>query len=142
MSEKLTVYTVPREYLNAVWPHVREHLSRAAEYTYGRYTDEDIYGMLATRDDLQLWAVADEQLKCYGAVVTGYTIYPRKMALTMHFCGGYKLELWKDMMLACIRDWAKQTGCTCLELSGRRGWEKIFTDDGLKVRWVVCELPL
>jgi len=139
---QISIHTVPKKLLNDCWPLVHGHLTKAAEYTYGRYTAEDIYHMIANNPDVHLWAAADPDYRCYGAVVTGFTAYPKHTVLNLFFCGGDRLELWKDPMLAELRAYAKQVGCSCIELAGRRGWEKIFEPDGVKVRWTVCELPL
>jgi hypothetical protein len=45
-------------------------------------------------------------------------------------------------MLALLRRWAKDMQCDAIEFTGRKGWAKIFANDGNQVQWVTCELPL
>ena len=77
-----------------------------------------------------------------GAVVTNVIAYPQKKVLCMQFCGGEQLKDWKDQMLALLRRFAKDVGCESIESTARRGWAKIFQNDGYKAHWVTFELPL
>ena len=60
----------------------------------------------------------------------------------MQFCGGEDLKEWKDPMLALLRKYAKDMGCEGIESTARRGWAKVFENDGYKPHWVTFELPL
>jgi len=138
----MMVSLVPPEHVHACWPNVQEFMARAAEQTFGRYHDEDIYDLVSQRQDHNLWVAFEDGPVYYGAVVTGFTEYPNKRVLTMHFCGGEELSRWKDPMLALLRRWATDTQCDAIEFTGRRGWVKIFAGDGNQTQWVTCELPL
>ena len=45
-------------------------------------------------------------------------------------------------MLALLRKFAKDNGCTIIESYGRPGWERIFKDDGFQQRFMFYELPV
>lgn len=114
-------------------------MEKAAEYTFGRYTAEDIKTSL-TDYDHHLW-VAFDNSGIKGAVVTNFLTYPRMKVLSMTFCGGVELNKWKSPMLELLQRFARDTGCDKIEAVARKGWAKAFKDDGYKENWVTFELP-
>ncbi len=136
----IEVSAVPTEYIDTCWSQVEGFLEGAAEYTHGRYRVDNIYDRIV-EDGYQLW-VAIEGETIIGAVVTSVTNYPQKKVLSMPYCGGVDLHKWKDPMLAILRRFAAQVGCEAIEATARKGWAKIFKDDGYQERWVTFELPL
>jgi hypothetical protein len=133
---------VPSDYINVVWPSIKTYLKGAADYTYGRFDIEDIYAGLFTRPQ-QLWvAYDDSDNSVYGAVVTEVIEYPRMKALVMHFTGGEDLPKWKTEMLELLKEFAKSQQCSIIESYGRRGWSKVFKDDGYEERFTFYELPV
>ena len=137
----MIVSIVSPEYYEVVWPHVKDYLEGAADYTYGRFTIEDIAEGLITRPH-QLWVAYTEDMEAYGAVVTEITTYPQIKALVMHFTGGKELPLWKPAMLELLQEFARNNGCDIIESYGRRGWGKVFENDGFKERFTFYELPV
>jgi len=136
----IEVSAVPTEYINVCWPQVEEYLEGAAQYTHGRFTASNIYDRIV-EDGYILW-VAFEDDVILGAVVTNVLDYPQKKVLAMPYCGGVELHRWKDPMLALLRKFAAQVGCQAIEATARKGWAKVFKDDGYKEQWVTFELPL
>jgi hypothetical protein len=138
----MMVSLVPPEHVHECWPAVKGFMDKAAEYTYGRYHEEDIYDLVTQRPEYNLWIAFEQGPVYHGAVVTSLTEYPGKRVLAMQFCGGDEIHLWKDPMLALLRRWAKDTQCDAIEFTGRKGWVKLFANDGNQIQWVTCELPL
>ena len=136
----IEVSAVPIEYVPECWPKVEAFLEGAAEYTHGRFTASNIYDRIV-EDGYVLW-VAFEGDVIIGAVVTNVLDYPQKKVLAMPYCGGVELVKWKDPMLALLRKFAAQVGCQAIEATARKGWAKVFKDDGYKEQWVTFELPL
>ena len=136
----IEVSMVPPQYVDSCWDKVEAFLEKAAEYTYGRYTASNIYDALLDGEN-QLWVAFDGK-EFKGAVVTNIIAYPQKKVLCMQFCGGENLKEWKDPMLALLRRFAKDMGCESIESTARRGWAKIFQNDGYAANWVTFELPL
>jgi hypothetical protein len=136
----IEVSAVPTEYINTCWSQVEEFLEGAADYTHGRFTLGNIYDRIV-EDGYQLWVAIDEE-KIIGAVVTNVTTDPQKKVLAMPYCGGVELHKWKDPMLALLRRFAADVGCEAIEATARKGWAKVFKDDGYQERWVTFELPL
>lgn len=138
----IEVTLIPSEHATAFWPRIANHIERAAEYTYGRYTSDDILDSVTSYDH-HLWVAFDPDTQ----VITGITItsikqYPRKRCLDMVFCAGDEGMEWKAPMLSILRRWATDNHCDIIESSGRLGWSKIFRDDGYKALWQVYELPI
>jgi len=136
----MQVSLIPTDHVDRVWPDVRPHMERAAEYTYGRYDVEDIKDSI-TQYDHHLWiAFDDEGIK--GAAVTSFKQYPKKRYLDLVFCGGLSGMEWKAEMLRILQHWAYDSNCDGIESSGRLGWGKIFQNDGYKPLWQTYELPI
>lgn len=139
MSE-CKVSLVPTEYVDTVWHSIVTYVDGAADYTFGRFTTEDIKEGLLTKPH-QLW-IAFDDTEVYGFVVTEVYQYPRKKVLTMHFTGGHKLPLWKKPMLRLLQQFGRDNGCTVIESYGRPGWERVFKNDGYNKQFILYELPV
>lgn len=137
---EVEVSLVPPQFVWEVWPKMRSCMSKASEYTHGRYTTEDILESVIDGNH-HLW-IAHEGQDIFGAVVTHIAEYPRMRCLTMDFVGGERVDDAKDKMLATLRNWAKDNDCEVIESSGRVGWSKVFRDDGYRMLWQTYELPV
>lgn len=136
----IEVSMIPTAYVDTCWHKLQGFIEKAAESTYGRYTADNLYDMVKEGEH-DLWvAFDDEGFK--GTVLTNVMNYPNRKVLCMGFCGGEKLEEWKDPMLALLRRFAKDIGCDSIEAFGRPGWAKIFKDDGYQKKWITFELPI
>jgi hypothetical protein len=135
----IEVSMVPRQYIDTCWSRVEPFAKKAAEYTYGRYTSDDIYDSIVEHD-YQMW-VAMEGSEFKGLVITNIVNYPKRKLLAMQFCGGVDLKLWKEPMLALLKRFGSEMGCDGIESTGRPGWAKVFKNDGYKATWVTYELP-
>jgi hypothetical protein len=136
----IEVSMVPKQYVDTCWQEVEPYLEKAAKYTYGRYNVNDIYTAIVDYDH-ELWVVFEDG-RIKGAVVTNFAVDPQRKLLCMAFCGGVDLKDWKDSMLALLRRYARDTGCDGIEATARRGWAKVFQNDGFKNNWVTFELPI
>ena len=136
----IEVSMVPTQYVDTCWAKIAPFLERAAYYTYGRYTVDDIYDSIKDYN-YQLWVAYDDGV-FVGAVVTDFINYPKRKVLCMHFCGGVELKNWKDPMLELLQRFARDTNCESIEATARRGWSKVFQHDGYKSNWVTFELPI
>ena len=136
----IEVSMVPKQYVDTCWDEIKPYLEKAASYTYGRYTVDDIYTSIVDYD-YELW-VAFENGRIKGAVVTNFVVYPQRKLLCMSLCGGVDLKDWKDSMLSLLRRYARDMGCDGIEATARRGWARVFQNDGFKSNWVTFELPL
>jgi hypothetical protein len=137
----VTVSLVPTPHVRELWPRIRSHVERAAEYTHGRYTADDILTSI-TDYDHHLWIAFDNPSDIKGIVVTALKSYPRMRALDLVFIAGDNAIEWKDEMLHMLQCWAYDNDCDVVESSGRLGWGRALRDDGYKPLWQVYELPV
>ena len=119
---------IPKDY-DLFFPAIEDYLELASQYTYGRYSAKDI------QDEMK-----DNEI--YGFVVTEIIEYPQMTTLMMHFTAGKELPKWKDLMLNTLRRFAKESNCKTIESYGRKGWGKVFKNDGYKIKFIFYELPL
>lgn len=140
MSE-IKATLIPRDHVLAIWPYVEPFMEKAAEYTYGRYTADDILTTI-TDYDHDLWVAFETIDKLLGAVVTSFRYYPQKKYLDLTFVGGDAGFTWKDPMLKVLQHWAYDNDCDGIESSGRQGWAKVFKNDGYTMLWQTYELPV
>jgi len=127
------------EHYDKVWPDIESYMIGAARYTHGRFKVEDIkHGLV--KNNQQLWIAFNYNIK--GAVITEIIQYPQMQALIMHFTGGKELPSWKNEMLATLQSYARDKNCDIIESYGRRGWERIFKNDGFKSKFMFYELPV
>jgi hypothetical protein len=136
----MEVSLVPPQLVDGLWPRIFPHLSKASEYTFGRYEPEDILEFVVS-GEAHLWVVFDGE-DLVGITVTRFWEYPRKKCLDMVFIGGDEGFSWKDPMLEILQRWARDNGCEAIESSGRVGFARAFRDDGYKMLWQVYELPV
>jgi hypothetical protein len=136
----IEVSMVPPAYVDTCWDKVEPFAEKAAEYTYGRYTTNNIYER-AKDESYQMWVAYEDDI-FKGVVITEVVTYPQRKLLSMHFCGGIQLKEWKSPMLKLLQLFARDMGCDGIESVGRPGWEKVFREDGYKALWVTYELPL
>jgi hypothetical protein len=75
---------------------------------------------------MQLWIVTEEG-SLHSAMITQVIVYPQKKILRVISMAGSefeKLRQFNDM----VESFAIKTGCTGLELWGRKGWKKLLPD--------------
>ena len=136
----MNIALVPKKDYIPCFGAIHDYLEKSAKYTHGRFTADDIKQNLLTTNK-QLW-VAYKSVQIYGFVVTEIVTYPQMKTLMMHFTGGVHLNKWKDNMLKTLQAFAKELDCEVIESYGRKGWGKVFEQDGYKPRFIYYELPL
>jgi hypothetical protein len=132
---------IPIEHVASLWPRVEPFMEKAASYTYGRYTADDILDSIQ-QYDYHLWVAFEDAHNVHGAVVTRFIQYPRKKYLDLTFIGGEKALTWKEPMLKILQHWAYDNECDGIESSGRPGWARALRGDGYKMLWQTYELPV
>lgn len=97
------------------------HIEAALEYTKGTHSIDDIWsGIVEGR--FQFWP--GEQ----SAIVTDIEVYPKRRVMHIFLAGGELEELLE--MEKAVEAYAHTIGCNSMSISGRRGWLKVFQDDG------------
>ena len=136
----MQVSLIPKDHVPDVWEDIKPYIAKAAKYTYGRYTVDDILDNII-QYDRNLWMAFDDG-GVKGVIVTYFKTYPQKLYLDLEFCAGDEGLTWKAPMLKVLQHWAYDNGCDGIESSGRLGWAKILKADGYKPLWQTYELPV
>ena len=123
------MHPIANEHLDKVWDLAAPLVSRALDYSDGKYSLEAIYEALAARD-MQLWvATLDHEL--VACCVTEIIIYPNKKVLTIFASAGVGLHNWLGC-LSPILEWGKSQGCQASEVYGRPGWARVLAKYGFE----------
>jgi hypothetical protein len=120
---------IPTVDVATLWPIAEPMISEAIEYSGGRYTIEDLRSDLETGDQ-QLWFVCDEietsRPKWLAALTTSFSRYPQMKTLVVVTCGGSDLRRWIGCAEEALLDYARENGCSKIEIYGRPGWERVL----------------
>jgi hypothetical protein len=138
-SDELRLVGIPLENLLENWPIAKQMLNPSLYYADGKYTMDDIFNGLRARE-MQLWFVeSDTEIKC--ALITQIHKYAHDSRLVILFLAGFEfndvMELWGD-----LADFAREKGCSSIEMYGRPGWEKRLKRLGFHKTQVVLKCPL
>jgi hypothetical protein len=121
----MQITIVPSGHVTNVLPDIIPHLHKLAPRTNGRSTVDDILqGILSGSNSLWLAFEETENNKIYGVVICNLMIYPRIKTLNVFYCAGTVLRLWQKPMMDKLVNFAKDNGCSKIELTGRPGWAK------------------
>src|SRR6185503_11576231 len=106
--------------IDDVWPLVKHHIASALKRgDMGRL--DDLESDVLTGDAL-LWLVWRKPV-IESAVVTQIILTERSKVCMIQACGGSKVLRRLDL-LANIEEYARQQGCHCVRILGRRGWAR------------------
>ena len=108
-----------------VWEEVAPLLDTVKEHTEGELETDDFIEPL-THGDMQLW-IATEGSTVHGVMVTQLIPYPQKKILRIISLAGDNFEELRGFQ-EMIEAFAVKTGCTALEMWGRKGWKKLLPD--------------
>ena len=75
---------------------------------------------------MQLWIVTEDK-EIIAALVTQVVSYPQKKILRLISLAGEDFNKFNHF-LDMVQSFAIKTGCTGLELWGRKGWKKLLPD--------------
>jgi len=108
-----------------IWERVAPLLDEAQEHTEGEVESDDFLESL-THGEMQLW-IATEGNELHSIMITQIITYPQKKVLRIISLAGSdfkRLYQFNEM----VESFAIKTGCTSLELWGRKGWKKLLPD--------------
>lgn len=110
-------------------------LQRANAVSVGEFSLDDIIDGLAV-GKYQGWNVDG----LYA--VTVINDYPQKRVCVIQLCGGTLTEEALAKGLFLIEGFAKENGCTDVQLQGRKGWVKVLSQYGFTEQYVVLNKPI
>jgi len=88
---------------------------------------------------IQVWGLQDDQA-VRGIVTTEMMRTARGLVCVITMAQGTAAEEPKRRLLNAIIEWARERGCVCVRLQGRRGW--LRWDKRFKQTGIVAELDL
>jgi hypothetical protein len=121
----LKAQIVQPEDIAYIWEEVSPLIEIARKHSEGELETDDFLEPL-THGDMQLW-IATEDNNMHSAMVTQIVPYPQKQILRVILIAGSdfkRLYEFNDM----IESFAIRTGCSAMELWGRKGWKKMLPD--------------
>jgi hypothetical protein len=133
----MNISLVQPEYLDVVWPKVSEFIKRSVDYSYGRWSVEDVYRFIS-EGKMVLW-IAHDNNSIVAASVTIVSDYPSKKFLGIQFLGGSSMNMWKEDGLDIIKDFARKCGCDGIEVIGRKGFGKYLMENGFTMPYVTYQ---
>jgi hypothetical protein len=130
---------VPYGVLSTAIPKVIKYLEVSESWTRGRSTTDDILKFLFT-GQMQLWVVLDDK-EIYGQIITEIKQYPQCKMLVIQYCSGEKnhMKFVEDKVYDTLERYAKDFGCSGIELIGRPGWHKHVVKRGYETRSVMYQ---
>lgn len=118
------------------WPHVKELLHKAIRRTNLNHFQDIEFDILC--GDGLLWIVWNgKAIEC--AATTSLVETEAGKACVLTACGGEDMKRWLPLM-SKIETYAKDEGCTCVRIYGRKGWQRVL--DGYEMKHVILEKGL
>jgi len=136
----MIIFQINRAKALGMWVLLSSILSAAMEYEDGKYTLDDVKGMVAD-DDAQVW-VAIKDSTIYGVAITQIIDYPQKSMVLVLCLAGKRFDLWDNIVNDCFVPFAKYMDCSGIEFYGRKGWERRAARLGFKTVQRVYELAV
>ena len=121
----MKTHLISAEDVPYIWDDVGPMLHRIREHSEGELETDDFLDHLIN-GGMQLWISTDGGVM-HSAMITQIVIYPQKKVLRIISLAGSdfkKLYYFKDM----VESFAIKTGCSSLELWGRKGWKRLLSD--------------
>ena len=117
---------VDRKIIRLVWPVVSKILEPVFPRCYGKVSPEDVVEYVET-GIAQLW-VQYLDGEPAAVVVTAIERYPSRDVLKVMLAAGKDAKRWKPYAQHAVEEFARATGCSSVEIVGRRGWGKVYPD--------------
>ena len=131
MSSSVKLICVDPEKVFDFWPHARGLIKAAIEAT-DLSSFDDIERDVLDGNQL-LWLAWSDRIEAAA------TTHLSNKVCTIVACSGHQRERWVPLF-AQIETYAKNEGCRCIRIFGRKGWERVL--DGYRVEHVVLEKDL
>ena len=101
------------------WNRCKQYIKPALAYANDSHTLEDVW--LAIQNQKAAFFPLEK-----SAIVVEIVDYPKRSVCRIWLAGGDMDELVEAEKSICV--WAKELGCTGMEIMGRKGWERQLSD--------------
>tara|TARA_Y100000114_G_scaffold120399_1_gene115350 strand:+ start:873 stop:1292 length:420 start_codon:yes stop_codon:yes gene_type:complete len=123
---------VNKESIDVYWDKVKNWILKVVKQSNGRHTLNTTYELL--KKGTMTMFLIEEQNKLCAVYVVQKVYYPAKIVLGILFCGGSKVIENVKKIENFFINFAKKNNCEDLEIVGRKGWDKVITDNNLQFR--------
>lgn len=118
--------------VSQIWPQARQLIKTAIERT-GLSEFDDVEEQVLSGDQL-LWLAISNTIE--AAATTHLVKTSGKPVCILTACSGHNRERWLPLF-AQIEKYARNEGCSCVRIYGRKGWERVL--EGYRVEHVILE---
>jgi hypothetical protein len=133
MNTAITLLEPP--YFDYYWPQIERELDTIPHLWADRITKDDIYGAVQ-RKEMQVWAVGPSKTVTMVVFTQIINFGPAK-ALQVVFCFGGDLEEALPLLDATLERFAFVSGCSSIEVIGRKGWFRTLRPLGFHLDKVI-----
>ena len=117
--------------IDNLWPTIEHMLTRVTDEKVGV---SDVYDFVMD-GTWMLWVCQiPDTLEITSVLVTEFVHYPRVCNLKVIFLSGDD-EDW-SYGIAVFENFARINGCHEVEISGRKGWERVLKDQGFRLNHI------
>lgn len=120
-------------YARRLWPQIEAWIASAVADTGDWWHSDDVLVGIES-GGLTLWVVTDED-EFYGVVVCEVEVAPRKRVGVIALCAGRDQSEWLHL-LPEVEGWARENGCSEVQVRGRPGWARRLKSQGYGERYI------
>lgn len=137
----ISVTLVPPDAVADLWTTVEPMLHKAVARSNGRYNTEELFHEIIDGDQT-LWLALDD-VNIIGCATIKVLRYPTGLiTLSYEYLAGEDVRKWMHQAQEVMISYAKEFGCTKIEIIGRQGWKPLLEQLGWRQTNVQYELDL
>jgi len=135
------VSAVTKEYVLEIEEQLRPLIRKLGSHLGNRFDEDTLIAALAA-GRMDLWIAFDDDgvILAFGA--TAIHEYPLRKVFSAIFSAGTKLDQWADDMMFMWMQYAKECGCSSIEVTGRPGWTRFLKRYGFDFLCTTVEREL
>lgn len=118
-TEERRYFWIDRDEVEKIWPEASVLLHEALDYGDGKYHIDDLRKMVEHGKGV-LW-VGMQGVSLILAGVSWVVQYPQSKRFILGFCAANNIKHCYEL-LPLVEAYAKDCGCSAMEVWGRRGW--------------------
>ncbi|MET0063209.1 MAG: hypothetical protein ABW176_13035 [Candidatus Thiodiazotropha endolucinida] len=130
-----SVTGVQTGYLDGAYLHIKDVISKVREKGPGCPSFEKVFKSLK-EETMQLMLVL-EGTAIKATAITEFENDGEDRILRVVTLQGDGMEDWLNLFISNIEQYAKRENCSHIELVGRKGWQKIFKQNGFQTEAVI-----
>ncbi len=124
MPSRASLICVDPLRIQEIWPHVSHLIHAAVKRTNLNHTLDIELEVLHGKG--LLWLAWDGSA-IKAAATTALIRTDADLVCVLTACGGEEMNLWLPL-LPMIEQYARDEGCACMRIYGRKGWARVLPD--------------